>query len=294
MADLIFHQGALGDWVLTFGLMRAMGGPVTAVAGWSKAQLAAHVLPSVEPMDVELREFTRLFADGGPAFTSPAVAEMFAQARRIVSFVSRGDDAWATNVRRLAPEVQIVFVFPRPPVDFAGHVWRWHAEQLETQGMTIAQSTAPARRNPTGPIVLHPGSGGEAKCWPTARFAALAKGLRDEGYAVKALIGEAEVERWPAAAIDSLREVCEVVAPRSLVELSQVVEQARVFIGNDAGPTHLAADLGVPTIALFGPSDAAQWSPRGPLVTVMKPAKPTSMDWLSVAAVEDSVRRMLV
>jgi len=294
MADLIFHQGALGDWVLTFGLMRAMDVPVTAVAGWSKAQLASHVLPLVEPMDVELREFTRLFADGGPVYTSPAVADLFAQAKRIISFVSRGDDAWATNVRRLAPDAQIAFVFPRPPVDFTGHVWQWHAEQLEKQGMTLTQTLAPSRDNPTGPIVMHPGSGGEAKCWPTARFVALAKGLRDEGHAVKALIGEAELDRWPAAAVDSLRKVCDVVAPRSLVALAQIVEQAQAFIGNDAGPTHLAADLGVPTFALFGPSDAAQWSPRGPLVTVMKPAKPTSMDWLSVAAVEDSVRRMLV
>jgi ADP-heptose:LPS heptosyltransferase len=293
MAKLIFHHGALGDWVLTFGLMRAMRGPMTAITHWSKAQLAAKLLPHVEPMDMELREFGRLFAEGGPAFTSPAIGTMFAEADVIISFVSRGDDAWAANVKKLAPSAQLAFVFPRPPVDFAGHVWQWHAEQLDKQGLMIEQVVAASRSNPSGPIVLHPGSGGEAKCWPAERYITLAQRLIDRGHTVRFVIGEVERERWKAAKLAAFQAVCEVAVPTSPLALAAIIEHARAYVGNDSGPTHLAAELGVPTVALFGPSDARQWSPCGPQVTMLKPAEPAAMDWLEVDVVDAAVQAVL-
>ena len=49
----------------------------------------------------------------------------------------------------------------------------------------------------------------------------------------------------------------------SLVELSQYLRGIRAFIGNDSGITHLAAYLGCPAIALFGPTDPRTWGPLG-------------------------------
>ena len=51
-----------------------------------------------------------------------------------------------------------------------------------------------------------------------------------------------------------------MVVCASLDELCKVIETARLFIGNDSGPTHVAAALGVKTLALFGPSRADHWS----------------------------------
>lgn len=68
---------------------------------------------------------------------------------------------------------------------------------------------------------------------------------------------------------------------------------ARMFIGADTGPAHLAAQLGIPTIALFGPTDPAIWSPLGPCVHTISPPAPAPMTWLEPAAVADRAREML-
>ena len=67
----------------------------------------------------------------------------------------------------------------------------------------------------------------------------------------------------------------------TLVELATVLSACRAFIGNDSGVTHIAAAVGLPTIALFGPSDADRWGPRGPHVSVIK-APEGNIDCISI------------
>jgi hypothetical protein len=55
--------------------------------------------------------------------------------------------------------------------------------------------------------------------------------------------------------------------PNDLVAL---LAGARAFVGNDAGPSHLAALLGTPTVAVFGPTSASVWRPQGPDVQVVQ------------------------
>jgi ADP-heptose:LPS heptosyltransferase len=49
----------------------------------------------------------------------------------------------------------------------------------------------------------------------------------------------------------------------TLLQLASVMEGCWFFIGNDSGITHMAAALGLPTVAIFGPTDQQVWSPRG-------------------------------
>ncbi len=65
---------------------------------------------------------------------------------------------------------------------------------------------------------------------------------------------------------------------------------ARLYIGNDSGITHLAAAIGIPTLALFGPTSPATWAPRGPNVTVLH-AQPITA--LSVQCVLEAANRLL-
>jgi ADP-heptose:LPS heptosyltransferase len=62
----------------------------------------------------------------------------------------------------------------------------------------------------------------------------------------------------------------------SLLELASVMEGCRLFIGNDSGISHMASALGIPTIAIFGPSDPSVWSPRGEKVWVVRKGIPCS------------------
>jgi ADP-heptose:LPS heptosyltransferase len=48
------------------------------------------------------------------------------------------------------------------------------------------------------------------------------------------------------------------------------MEGCRLFVGNDSGISHMAAALGIPTIAIFGPTDPVLWSPRGNKVVVVR------------------------
>jgi ADP-heptose:LPS heptosyltransferase len=55
----------------------------------------------------------------------------------------------------------------------------------------------------------------------------------------------------------------------NLSELAKRLASARVFVGNDSGISHLAAAVGTPVVALFGPTDPRVWAPRGPMVEVI-------------------------
>jgi len=284
-ANVIFHQAALGDFVLTWPLLRALRERTIVVAPWSKARLAADVFAHVEPMDIEMLEFARLHAAGGPTHVSPAVRDLLDAAGRIISFVSTGGDAWAANIRRLAPRASAYFVRPRPPGDWARHVCAWHEAQLERQDWPLHGEPhgRPATRR--GPIVVHPGSGGAGKCWPVARFVRLVRELRAAGRDVRVVVGEVECETWSPEPLTALK----AERLQTLGELFFVLQAASAFVGNDAGPTHLAAQLGLATVALFGPTPPAVWSPVGPAVTVLAPPTPQGMDWLGVDAVLSAV-----
>lgn len=290
--NLIFHHAALGDFVLTFPLLRSLDETTTIVSSWQKAALAAAQFKHVQPMDIEMLEFTRLFAQGGPTSMSPVVTEAFEQARRIISFISTGEDTWADNVRRLAPQAELLIVHPRPPQDFQDHVTEFHREQLKHQGLSLP-NPKPIRaiKRSRGAVLLHPGSGGKEKRWPVDRWIALSQHLKTHGHTVKIIVGE--VEQQDTAMMQSLEQTGEAKACTTTLDLIDELDKAQAYIGNDAGPTHLAAQLGLPTLALFGPTHPRIWQPLGPRVTTLAPKCPSPMDWLETHAVIDAADAML-
>ncbi|MCX5658154.1 MAG: glycosyltransferase family 9 protein [Planctomycetota bacterium] len=306
--DLLIHQGALGDWVLTFEVLRALGPrPVGAVTSASKAALAARLLPHVRAIDIEGAGWSALHAprttsaghDGDPADeVDRAVVARLREAGRIISFVSSGEDAWAERVRRLAPGARLYTVDPRPPADWPGHVADWYTHELRRQGVELPAAILLQRppRRIDGPIVIHPGSGGAAKCWPVERFEAVIASLRARRREVLPVLGEVELDRWPKEQTRRWIDDLGAKPLPSLDALADALETAAAFLGNDSGPVHLAAQMGLPTVALFGPTSPRLWSPRlwsprGPSVTVLAPASPRGMDWLDVAPVLEAVER---
>ncbi len=131
--------------------------------------------------------------------------------------------------------------------------------------------------------ILHPGSGSPKKNWPPGQFIEIARRLHAaREFAPVFLTGEADAEA---------REGLQRNAPDlpqldglPLREAAQVLAAAAGYLGNDSGISHLAAALGTRTVALFGPSRADRWAPRGPHVTVVQ-APDGQLDRLSVASV---------
>ena len=135
-----------------------------------------------------------------------------------------------------------------------------------------------------GFVALHPGSGGRAKRWPVAQFAALAERL---GRPVVWLLGPAEAEDAEAR---RLGERVGVVADGlPLATLGGLLAQCRAYVGNDSGVTHLAAAVGAPTVAIFGPTEPAVWAPRGEHVTVLGGPGQGGLAGVSVEAVAEAL-----
>jgi ADP-heptose:LPS heptosyltransferase len=126
---------------------------------------------------------------------------------------------------------------------------------------------------PNQRVAIHPGSGGAQKCWPISSFAAIIKYLWQQSYPVLLLAGPADHKR--VAELHKLLPsppqayMLHRLIDAPLLEVAQYLQQCRCYLGNDSGITHLAAMLGIPTIALFGPSDPAVWRPPGPSVDVI-------------------------
>lgn len=289
MSTLVFHHGALGDSVLLWPTLRALA-PLTFVTAREKGRLAARWVQSVEPIDGDHPEFSRLFAPAASLELGDQLIEKFRGAARIVSFVSDGHDAWAANVRDLARGADLAFIRHRPPAGEVVPIVRYHAQQLGSLGWDVQPVLAGRRLNRDGPIVIHPGSGGLRKCWPPGRFDALFDYLEKMGREFVIVVGEVERETM-SASVERWRDRHEVREPGDLLELSEIISRAAVFVGNDSGPTHLAAQLGVATVAMFGPSDPRIWSPVGPAVTVLWPGRPAEMSWLSVEEVAAAIAR---
>jgi ADP-heptose:LPS heptosyltransferase len=125
-----------------------------------------------------------------------------------------------------------------------------------------------AMGHPVG--ILHPGSGSPAKNWPYAKFADLASRLPSEiGLPAAIVVGPAESESL-APIGGRLLAAPPIISNLPLMTVAALISRASFYVGNDSGPTHLAAAVGCPTVALFGPSDPAVWAPRGPRVRVIR------------------------
>jgi heptosyltransferase-2 len=116
-----------------------------------------------------------------------------------------------------------------------------------------------------GWIGLNPGAFfGSAKRWVPARYAAVGDALAEQtGHRVAILGGPAERplgEEIAAAMASSPRVLC---GETTLPELFGVLSRLRLLVTNDSGPMHLASALGIPLVAVFGPTDWQETAPRG-------------------------------
>ena len=110
------------------------------------------------------------------------------------------------------------------------------------------------------PVLVNPAAAKTPRAWSSDRFRQLAERIVDRHDGVQVLVHHhppfTVVRDWPS------HPSIYLVEGATLVELAAVVERCGLYVGNDSGPMHLAAGLGVPTVGIYGSSSPSHTSPR--------------------------------
>jgi heptosyltransferase II len=112
---------------------------------------------------------------------------------------------------------------------------------------------------------------GSAKCWPPDRFAEMANRLASEKRAEVILFGTAgEIPVANAIAAGMREKPIDLTGETAVADLPALLSQCHLFIGNDSGAMHVAAAVGLPVVAVFGPTDPLGTAPVTPKCAVVQ------------------------
>lgn len=273
---MILHGGALGDLILTLQTVLRIADVRESGVAYVISRIDHRPLTGanvrLEWRSPDALRTHWLFRDGD----APPPAELagLIAARCVLNFL----DAPASDVHRRLLQLDPAFVAsvdPRPIAGASRHITDQWLDVLGRQGLRFQPLYSPAlriqsddlpRASPWPPdsarcVLIHPGGGGASKQWPVEQFKELGRALAARGDCVQFALGPVEQERfshWRRM----LADVAPVADCTTLTSLADWLRPVACFIGNDSGPGHVAAALGVPTITLFGPTRASVWRPQ--------------------------------
>jgi ADP-heptose:LPS heptosyltransferase len=123
-------------------------------------------------------------------------------------------------------------------------------------------------------VCIHPGAGSPLRHWPVEHFAALIDRFVEMGTVNVALIGiadEQDLEQALLRRVRQQRSIYSMFGKLQLGELPNFLERCALFVGNNSGPQHLTATLGIPTVGIYsGVVDATEWAPVGPAAIAIR------------------------
>lgn len=143
----------------------------------------------------------------------------------------------------------------RAPLEHRYSHWQLLAKAL---GFDLPAHSVPTHQSKRQQIIIHTGASQPVKVWPLEDYAGLVRRLRQQGYKVQVLCDSDQLQFWH-------HQGEAVVAPGSVTELCNHLQSAAIFVGNDSGPGHLAAVIGIPTFTIFGNQSPAVFAPIHPL-----------------------------
>jgi ADP-heptose:LPS heptosyltransferase len=275
---LAIHFGALGDVVAAFPALlrlKAVYGPIHMVCQNNIGSLARHLDIADEWFPLEAAAFASLYS----SHVHPAAKKILLSFPKIILF--SGFRSFEQTLRSITGN-DIYRIRPRPDSHQKIHVGRHILSQLvkhklleesdEEVYCPLSQTIHGDRRNSDyhpSKVFIHPGSGSRKKCWPIENFIKTASLMETKGLQPEFIFGPAEYDLF-----DMLSQRKSLIAAVHkvdvLTELALLLKTAGGFIGNDSGVSHLSAFLGLPTIAVFGPSDPAVWKPVGRAVKILR------------------------
>jgi heptosyltransferase-3 len=155
-------------------------------------------------------------------------------------------------------------------------------------------------------VVIHPAALMATKRWDATRFAAIGRQLYESRWTVVLTCGPGEEAIVGQVAKDIPKT--SIMFGLKIPELAELIRGARLYIGNDSGPMHLAAAVGTPIVAIWGSSNSRRWHPWGveyrvvqnpfecnpcPGYRCLVAETPLCIESVTVAQVNDAVRELL-
>lgn len=235
---LLIRPGALGDFVVSIPALRALE-PAEIWCSAENVPLAKLLAPdacAISSTGLDLLEL---------GLAPRALWQRLSEFDEIVSWYGSARAEFRAAVRDLPFRF-----FPALPSDC--HAVDFYLAQAgEPLGAVPRLPIEPRRRRDF--VAIHPFSGSISKNWPLDKFRQVA-----------------ELLPWPVEWSAGPEEpLAEARRFESRLDLAHWLAEARVYLGNDSGVSHLAAAVGTPVVALFGPSDPNIWAPRGEHVTIL-------------------------
>ena len=271
MKRLLIRPGALGDFIVSIPAMECLR------AGYLEVWSALRNVPLAARFADHARSLASTGLDwlelNGP---SEPLLETLRGFDSIVSWYGASRPEFREAVAALRLPFQF---FPAlPPVGCVTHAADFYLEQARSIASCACDGIPRIACHATRAnfAVIHPFAGSPRKRWPLECFHELAQRLARR----------MPVE-WCAGQDDELPGARRF---EDLYDLACWLATARIYIGNDSGPTHLAAAVGTPVVALFGPSDPAVWAPRSPRVAI---AAGPSLDAITIDHVVSLVQETL-
>jgi len=294
---LVIHQGALGDFILTLPsletLRKAFPQAKLVILGYPRIlELADQRFYAEKILSVDQKEMASLFARGRPL--DPTLSQLFGQFDLIILFGRDEDGTVIKNLERVC-QGKILHIHPFPSWGREIHLTDHLLRQFSRYGFLICGSTPRLylkesdrdwarefwRRRGVNieerlkAIILHPGSGSKRKVWPLERFQRLAEIVQGRlGSKILIVLGPAEETEVERAFGEMDPQTFIHAKGFSLLQLASLMEGCRAFVGNDSGISHMASALGIPTVAIFGPTDPEVWAPRGEKVWIVRKETP--------------------
>lgn len=270
--NLLIHQGALGDLIVTLAaVFRTLNKKDIVLA------CRSHLLPLIKKLNVvhyafsiDDSQFTSLFTKN----PDPGIKRLFEKYSRIILFSN--SLILMENLKMLS-SCPVYRIPPRPEPEQRIHVADFLTQNLKMIFSDISENPLCKAKKATKEkehfskkILLHPGSGSTRKNWPLANFIEIYKKLGKKGLGSEWIVGPAENSLIPELKKAGIQDK-EIFANLDLLGFVTKLEFSGLFIGNDSGLSHLSAFIGKPVITIFGPSDPVRWRPVGPNVKIVKP-----------------------
>jgi ADP-heptose:LPS heptosyltransferase len=124
-------------------------------------------------------------------------------------------------------------------------------------------------------VAVHPGGGWISRRWMTERYAALIDKITSETGLPVVLVGGKEGGAGEKGLNEEIKgmaksRIVDLTSMLDIKELAALLKKSAVFIANEAGPMHIATALGVPSVAILGPTDPARTGPFGKGTTIIQ------------------------